>query len=78
MGRAIRCANIGLPGSGAKQILPNAARQLVARVEQLSAAFPPEMPALDRLFGEAATYLLSIIEIVSSCANATLKLKGVS
>lgn len=57
------CADIGLPGSGAKRILPNAARELVTKVEQLSADFPPEMRALDRLFGETASHLLSILEL---------------
>lgn len=57
------CADIGLPGPGAKRILPNAAHELVTRIEQLSAQFPAEMGALDRLFGETAGDLVGILEL---------------
>lgn len=57
------CTDIGLPEKGAKRLLTNAARELIQRIEQHSADFPPEMRALDRLFGETATRLVTILEL---------------
>ncbi|MBB5685671.1 HipA domain-containing protein [Sphingobium boeckii] len=57
------CADIGLPGQGAKRILSNAARELVNGIERLSADFPPEMRALNRLFGETASDLVSLLDL---------------
>jgi serine/threonine-protein kinase HipA len=55
------CVDIGLPRQGAERILPRAARDLVGRIEHLSAKFPPEMGALDRLFGETANDVISLL-----------------
>jgi len=57
------CTDIGLPEKGAIRLLTNAARDLVHRIESLSIDFPPEMRALDRLFGGTADRLVDILDL---------------
>lgn len=57
------CADIGLPERGSRHLLAQAARELIERVETLSAEFPREMGALDRLFGETASTLDGLLDL---------------
>jgi serine/threonine-protein kinase HipA len=55
------CQAIGLPPQGAEKILARASRNLVERIETLSANFSADMGALDRLFGETAGELVLLL-----------------
>lgn len=57
------CTDIGIPEQGAGRILSQAARDLLARLEALSATFPPEMGALDRLLGETSSHLNEVLQL---------------
>lgn len=57
------CTDIGLPESGAKRLLKTAARELIEQLEALSADFPDEMRALDRLFGETGSQISDILDL---------------
>lgn len=57
------CVDIGLPPSGAAQLLTQAASDIVARLEILSAGFPREMKGLDMLFGERASRLNALLAL---------------
>ncbi|HQV03740.1 MULTISPECIES: type II toxin-antitoxin system HipA family toxin [unclassified Novosphingobium] len=55
------CADIGIPAAGAKSLLRTAAGELIDQLEELSASFPREMSALDRLFGHTASHFNDIL-----------------
>jgi serine/threonine-protein kinase HipA len=55
------CTDIGLPERGAAKRLSSAAHDLIESLEQLSVDFPPEMRALDRLFGETAQRMIETV-----------------
>ena len=55
------CVAIGIPALGAMALLKPAASELIDQIEELSANFPREMSALDRLFGHTATHLNEIL-----------------
>lgn len=57
------CAAIGVPALGAMALLKAAAGELIDQLEELSASFPSEMSALDRLFGHTAEYLNEIFDL---------------
>ena len=55
------CAAIGIPALGAMALLKAAASELIDQIEELSANFPREMAALDRLFGHTAAHINDIL-----------------
>ena len=55
------CADIAIPAAGAKSLLRLAAGELIDQLEGLSANFPREMSALDRLFGQTASHFNDIL-----------------
>jgi serine/threonine-protein kinase HipA len=55
------CTAIGIPAASAPGLLESAAGAIIDRVEELSNGFPPEMSALDRLFGQSANHINDVL-----------------
>ncbi len=55
------CTAIGIPTAGAPALLKAGAGNLIDQIEMLSADFPREMYALDRLFGHTAEHLNEVL-----------------
>lgn len=57
------CTQIGIPAQGSDLIFNATARSLIEQIEAYSMEFPKEMGALDRLFGETADNLRTILNL---------------